>query len=230
MDDNLPENFSILSAHRRIPPAMEALLEMGEVKIDGFIDPGHVSTIIGMRPYEALSRKYGIPQVIAGFEPLDVMMSVYMIARQLERGEGKVENEYKRAVKEEGNKKALKKIEEVFEPMNIKWRGLPEIPLSGLKPKKEYEGHDAEKLFEDDLEELEEDISEPEGCRCGEVLRGLIYSEECPLFGKKCTPEHPVGPCMVSKEGSCNILFKHGHGKVNKARSRMRLRLRMRLR
>ena len=209
--NNPPKNFSVLTCHRAIPPAMEALLKIGELKIDGFIDPGHVSTIIGTKPYEFISEAYKVPQVIAGFEPLDLLMGVYMIAGQIKNGEAKVENEYKRVVKEEGNKKALAMVDEVFCQDDVSWRGFSHIPKSGFFLKEEFERYDARKQFEDDLDELhKKEFKEPEGCRCGEVLRGIIYSDECPLFGRVCTPDHPVGPCMVSREGSCNILLRYG--------------------
>ena len=205
-----PENFSILSTHRLIPPAMAALLNMGELKIDGFIDPGHVSAIIGAGPYEFLSRDYHIPQVIAGFEPLDLLVAVYMLAMQIRRGEAKVENEYTRVVKPEGNEKAKRIMETVFEPCDVGWRGFPVIPGSGLTLKDEFAAYDARKRYEDDLSALPCDYKEPEGCRCGEILRGVVEPEECPLFGTGCTPQHPIGPCMVSREGCCNIMFRYG--------------------
>ncbi|HID20226.1 MAG TPA: hydrogenase formation protein HypD [Methanophagales archaeon] len=208
--NNPPANFSILSAHRLIPPAMEALINMGELKIDGFINPGHVSTIIGEKAYEFISKRYKVPQVIAGFEPLDVLIGVYMLAMQIIRGEAKVENEYTRVVKPEGNEKAQHVMDEVFEPFDISWRGFPVIPNTGLKLRGEFEDYDARRRYEDELSELREDYKEPAGCRCGEILRGLVYPDECPLFGKVCTPQHPVGPCMVSREGSCNIMLRYG--------------------
>jgi hydrogenase expression/formation protein HypD len=184
---------------------------LGEVKLHGLIEPGHVSTIIGAKPYEFLSEKYHVPQVIAGFEPLDLLMGIYMLAKQIKKGEAKVENEYTRSVKYEGNKIAIDVIDEVFEPFDVKWRGFPEIPQSGLRLRSEYEKLDARKLYADDLAEIADmEFPEPKGCKCGEVLRGLITSDECPLFGTTCTPENPVGPCMVSAEGSCNILLKYG--------------------
>ena len=205
------KNYSILSCHRIIPPALKTLIELGEVRLDGLIEPGHVSTIIGAKPYEFLSEQYHVPQVIAGFEPLDLLMGVYMLAQQIAEGVAKVEIEYARTVKYEGNQTAVKVINEVFKPIATKWRGFPEIPGSGLELRPAFEQFDARKLFEDDLEEIKEmEFKEPKGCRCGDVLRGVIYSDECPLFGRSCTPEHPVGPCMVSAEGSCNILLKYG--------------------
>ena len=207
---DLPSNFSILSCHRIIPPALKAILDMGELKIDGFIEPGHVSTIIGLKPYEFISKDYDVPQVIAGFEPLDLMMAVWMLVHQIQRGEAAVENEYVRAVKEDGNVKAQMAINEVFELVDVKWRGFPVIPKSGLKLRDKFEDYDARKRYEDELQELSgKEFNEPAGCRCGDVLRGLISSQECPLFGNKCTPNTPVGPCMVSIEGSCNIEYRY---------------------
>ncbi len=206
-----PDNFSILTCNRVVPPALEAILDMGEVKLDGLIEPGHVSTIIGTSPYEPISKKYIIPQVIAGFEPLDLLMGVLMLARQVHEGRAEVENEYSRIVKPEGNIKALELMNRVFEPVDTEWRGFPVIPRSGQALKEEYQEHDARKYFEDILEDLQTwEFEEPEGCRCGEVLRGIIASSECPLFGKECTPVNPVGPCMVSNEGSCNIEYRYG--------------------
>ena len=207
---DLPSNFSILSCHRIIPPALKAILDMGELKIDGFIEPGHVSTIIGLKPYEFISKDYDVPQVIAGFEPLDLLMAVWMLVHQIQRGEAAVENEYVRAVKEDGNVKAQMAINEVFELVDVKWRGFPVIPKSGLKLRDKFEDYDARKRYEDKLQDLSgKEFNEPAGCRCGEVLRGLISSQECPLFGNKCTPNTPVGPCMVSIEGSCNIEYRY---------------------
>jgi hydrogenase expression/formation protein HypD len=205
-----PENFSVLSCHRLIPPALQAILDMGEIRIHGFIEPGHVSTIIGMHPYEFISSQYHIPQVIAGFEPLDLLMAVWMLVQQIQQGEPRVENEYVRAVDSEGNQKAQQVMDNVFKPCDMKWRGFPVIPRSGLILQRKFEEYDARKQYEDDLEFLQgQEFPEPQGCRCGEVLRGLIASKECPLFGKTCTPQNPVGPCMVSIEGSCNIEYRY---------------------
>ena len=215
-----PENFSILCCHRTIPEALDAILNMGEIRLDGLIDPGHVSTIIGTKPYEFLTKKYDIPQVIAGFEPIDLLMAVWMLVEQIETGKPIVENEYSRVVKEEGNIIAQKLIKEVFTTSNIKWRGFPVIPNSGLILQDRYQEYDAKKKYEDELSKLDDKtFREPPGCRCGELLRGLITPEECPLFGKICTPSHPVGPCMVSVEGSCNITFKYSKGKIHKGRN-----------
>ena len=207
---NPPDNFSILCCHRTIPYALKTIIEMGELKIDGLIEPGHVSTIIGLEPYDFISKDYNIPQVIAGFEPIDILMSVWMLINQIENGISFVENEYSRAVKSGGNVKAQKVINDVFDLSDSKWRGFPVIPKSGLILKNKYDKYDSRKKFEDELIELQSfEFKEPKGCRCGELLRGLISPKECPLFGVKCFPDNPVGPCMVSIEGSCNIEYKY---------------------
>ena len=207
---NPPLNFSVLCCHRLIPPALQAILQMGELKIDGFIEPGHVSTIIGTKPYEFVSKVYQVPQVIAGFEPLDLLMAVWMLLRQIQQEKAVVENEYVRAVKPEGNRKAQQILRQVFEPFDVKWRGFPVIPRSGLRLHKKYELYDARKKYEDELRTIEKrEFVEPTGCLCGDVLRGLISSRQCPLFGHECTPENPVGPCMVSSEGNCHILYRY---------------------
>ena len=207
---DLPENFSILNCHRYVPPALFKLMEMGEVRLNGLIEPGHVSTIIGVKPYEPLSRKYRIPQVVAGFEPLDMLIAVYMLARQIQNGEAKVENEYTRSVAYEGNVKALKFMDEVFEPFDTDWRGFPIIANSGMKLRKKYESFDARKIYAEELRQVAElEIKGSEKCRCNEILRGLLDSSDCELFGKACTPQHPVGPCMVSVEGLCNIEYRY---------------------
>ena len=201
-----PSNFSILCCHRTIPKALKAIIEMGEIKINGLIEPGHVSTIIGTKPYEFLSKDYNIPQVVAGFEPLDLLMAVWMLVQQIEHKEAYVQNEYTRAVQKEGNPKAIQAIKQVFEPGDIKWRGFPVITDSSLELRSKFKKYDAREKYKDELEILKDKkFSEPEGCRCGELLRGLLSPFECPLFGQACTPSTPVGPCMVSIEGSCNI-------------------------
>jgi hydrogenase expression/formation protein HypD len=205
-----PANFSVLGCHRTVPPALKALIEMGEVRLDGLIEPGHVSTIIGLEPYRFLSRDYHIPQVVAGFEPLDLLMAIYMLARQKKEGRAEVENEYFRVVRPEGNVKAVELMERTFEPCDVEWRGFPVIPGSGLRLRREYEKWDAKKRYADLLADLRDArFPEPKGCLCGEVLRGVRDPEKCPLFGRKCKPASPVGPCMVSSEGSCNILYRY---------------------
>ena len=202
-----PENFGVYPAHLLIPPAMMHLLDAGEAQIDGFITPGHVSTIIGVGGYREVEARYKVPQVIAGFEPLDVLFAVAMILRQLIEGKGEIENEYSRAVREEGNPKAVELMEEAFEVVDTAWRGIGTIPRSGLAVRRRFREHDASRRFNI---EMEASYAMPEGCRCGEVLRALIYPWDCPLFNTACTPESPVGPCMVSKEGSCYISAKYG--------------------
>ncbi len=209
---NPPKNFSIFCCHRTMPYALKTILDMGELNLDGIIEPGHVSTITGTKPYEFISKDYCIPQVIAGFEPIDVLMSCWMLVKQIKQGKTYVENEYNRVVHPEGNIKAQKVLNEVFEPCDIKWRGFPVIPKSGLKIKKKYESFDATVKYKDILKDLEnKELHEPEGCLCGELLRGLVTPFDCPLFGQACTPETPVGPCMVSTEGSCNIEYRYSN-------------------
>lgn len=211
MDEDLPENVSVMSYHRTVPPALRFIAEAGEIRLDGLIEPGHVSMIIGEEPYRFLSREFGMPQVIAGFEPLDLIMGCLEIAKQKSGSRAELTNLYSRVVKPEGNVAALKAMDETFDPVDVPWRGFPVIPGSGLAISTKYQDRDARKRFEDELDEIKDlEIPEPAGCRCGEVLRGLIDPTECPLFGKGCAPNTPVGPCMVSREGSCNILHRWG--------------------
>lgn len=211
---NPPENFSILSCHRTIPEALKTIIEMGEINIDGLIEPGHVSTIIGTEPYKFLSKEYHVPQVVAGFEPIDILMGAWMLVSQIKKNKAVVQNEYTRVVNPEGNKKAQQAISKVFKSVDKKWRGFPVIKSSGLDLKSNFEEYDARKLFENELEDLKDKkFSEPAGCRCGELLRGLVTPYDCPLFGQACTPEFPVGPCMVSIEGSCNIEYRYSKNK-----------------
>lgn len=197
------KNFFMLSAPKLIPPALSALIDE-KIGIDGFILPGHVSAIIGAKAYRVLKEKK-IPGVITGFEPLDLVQGIYMILEQLKKNEGKVEIQYRRVVKEEGNEKALKIINEVFEPADAEWRGLGKIPESGLKIKDSYSDFDAEKVFSFEIEKSFENPS----CRCGDVLKGVASPEDCPLFRKVCNPENPVGACMVSSEGTCSAWYKY---------------------
>lgn len=205
------ENFYIFSSHRFFIPAMGHLLSLGETKINGFINPGHVSTIVGVKAYEPIKKKYKLPQVIAGFEPYDVILAVYHLVKAIKKGESALLNEYTRAVKYEGNLKAQRVMNDVFDRDDWEWRGLGVVPASGGVIRKKYEEYDAMKVFEDIFEDFEpkEDIRK-RACRCGEVLRGLISPLDCPLFLKGCTPKDPVGPCMVSFEGTCNIWAKYG--------------------
>ncbi len=200
------KNYSIFCVHKIVPPAMKALLDLGELGLDGFICPGHVSTIIGSKPYEFIASEYHVPCVIAGFEPLDVLQTIYMLVKQVENGLAEVEIQYKRSVVPEGNKIALELMYKVFEVADADWRGIGIIPGSGLKVKEEYAQFDAEKLFEVDVPPTKPD---PPGCSCGEILRGIKFPYDCKLFGKACTPERPVGPCMVSSEGACAAYYRY---------------------
>jgi hydrogenase expression/formation protein HypD len=203
-DEEKINNFFVLSVGKVIPPAMRALLESGEININGFICPGHVSTIIGSRPYNFIATQYSIPCVVSGFEPLDILQAIFMLAKQIEEGRAEVEIQYKRIVKPEGNKIALEKVSRVFKIVDSEWRGIGKIPLSGLEIREEYKQFNARK-FKVEIEEAKE----PKGCRCGEVLRGVIIPPECPLFKKICTPEDPKGACMVSTEGTCAAYYKY---------------------
>jgi len=199
-------NYYVLSLHKLCPPVIRVILDSGEVKLDGLICPGHVSAIIGSHPWEFISRDYGIPCVVSGFEPLDILQCVDMLVAQIERGESKVEIAYRRGVHPEGNQQALKIIEQVFEACPAQWRGIGEVLNSGLKLREEYQRFDAEFAFDIDPGPTKE----PEGCICGDILRGVKTPADCQLFGKACTPQNPVGPCMVSSEGSCSAYYLYG--------------------
>ena len=203
------KNFSVLSAHKWVVPAMDALLAGGEVRIDGFICPGHVSVIIGSNAYEPVVRRYKRPCVVVGFTAEQVMAGVAAILRQLAAGEAKVGNVYAEAVRPEGNPEALGRIHGVFEPVASNWRGLGTIPASGMGIRAEFAEFDAARRLGLAWPPSEAGTSE-HGCRCGDVIRGAIEPHDCPLFGKACTPVHPVGPCMVSREGSCQAEYKYG--------------------
>jgi hydrogenase expression/formation protein HypD len=205
----LPENFSVVSCHRLLPPALDALFSLGEVRIDGLIQPGHVATIIGTKPFDRFSVERKIPQVVAGFEPLDLLVAVFMMCKQIAEGRHEVENEYSRVVKAEGNPKARAMLEKVFEPVDRNWRGFQVIPKSAYELRKAFDAHNARVKFHDVLSTAPTVKEEMGGCRCGEVLRGIITSQQCPVFGKGCSPKRPMGPCMVSREGSCNIAYRY---------------------
>ena len=197
-----PKNLSFLISHRLIPPAMELMLGIGDLQIDAFIAPGHVSTIIGLEPYEIFPRAYRMPTVIAGFEPLDVLIAIYMILKQINKGISILENEYRRAVTWEGNLKAKEQINKAFKVVGGFWRGLGRIPNSALSLRKEFLEYDAHEKF--NIRILKgRDI--PPGCQCHLVIIGKIKPVECPLFMKACTPQKPVGSCMVGIEGTCRI-------------------------
>lgn len=195
-------NFYVYSAHKVMPPAMEQLIDEG-VQIDGYIGPGHVSTITGKGIYEPIPEKYGLGVAISGFEPLDLMEAILMLVKQIENGDQKVEIQYTRAVKPEGNIRAQQMLDEVFEYGDDWWRGLGVLPKSGLKIRDTYSMHDSEKNIEVEVEPL----IEPKGCICGDILRGVKKPKDCKLFAKGCTPSNPVGSCMVSNEGTCQAYY-----------------------
>jgi len=201
-------NFLILSAHKLLPPAMEALLSAAEVRIDGFLCPGHVTTIIGTEPYQDVVRRHGKPCVVSGFEPVDILQSIHMLICQLEDGRREVEIQYARGVHPQGNPRARALMDEVFEPTDSVWRGLGKIAGSGLKLRPAYAAHGAENHFALAVPPARE----MPGCRCGEVLRGACTPLDCPLFRQFCTPTNPYGPCMVSTEGTCAAYFKYHTG------------------
>ncbi|MBP2132629.1 hydrogenase expression/formation protein HypD [Methanomicrobium sp. W14] len=194
---NPPDNFSILCSHRFVPPAMKFLIEQGEASLDGFMLPGHVCVVAGYEMYE----QFHIPQVVAGFEPEDILLGLYMLVKQVKEGRAEVENAYPRAVVREGNKKAMQMVYKVFEPCDVEWRGFPVIPDSGLRLKEEFGKYDALKKFGVEVKHVEKNSA----CICDKVLRGISDPTDCKLFGKACTPKNPVGPCMVSHEGACRI-------------------------
>ena len=199
------ENVYILSSQRLIPPAIRALLSSKNVKIDGLILPGHVSVIIGKTPYSFIAHEFSLMGVITGFEALDILEGVHMLMVQKAEGRSEIENQYTRVVKDEGNPLAQAIMEEVFEPFNAQWRGLGMIPESGLMLKKDLRAMDAAFAFDVPYEEK----ADPLGCLCGEILQGMKKPPDCPLFNTRCTPEDPVGPCMVSSEGSCAAFLKY---------------------
>lgn len=198
-------NFTVFAAHKNMPGALELLVGDPTLELDALILPGHVSTIIGAEPYRFLAEKYGIPGVITGFEPVDVLQGIAMLVRQLHEGRAEIEIAYARGVMPEGNPVALAAIDEVFETCTATWRGLGDIPGSGYRIRDEFANFDAVRHFEPDVEPTRD----PKGCRCGDVLRARIAPNECPLFRTVCTPENPVGPCMVSSEGSCAAYYRY---------------------
>ncbi len=198
-------NFSIFSLHKRTPPAMRAVLDSGQVKIDGIIGPGHVTTIVGAHAWEFLPEEYGMPCAVAGFEPLDILYAIYMLVDMIERRAPAVSNTYTRSVREEGNKVAQQLIDDVFETCEASWRGLGKVGQSGLHLRGPYAALDARVRFPVSIASC----PEPKGCCCGDILRGVSIPTQCPLFATACVPEHPIGPCMVSAEGACAAYFKY---------------------
>jgi len=219
------KNYFVLTAHKIMPPVMKALLTDKELNLDGFLCPAHVSTIIGSRPYEFIARDFHIPCVIAGFEPLDILQGIYMLLEQIVKKEARVQIEYSRVAKREGNPTALALLDKVFEPCDVEWRGLGLIPGSGFKLRSRYEKFDAHTVFRisdfvvsaqsnDFGFQINSAICNPQsainGCICGDILRGVKLPADCKFFGKVCNPEHPVGACMVSSEGTCAAWYKYG--------------------
>lgn len=199
------ENFSVYSANKTVPNALRALAGDPEIAINALLLPGHVSTIIGLAPYEFLSSEFGIAGVIAGFEPIDILQGVYMLLQQLTDKRAEIEIAYMRGVQRQGNPLAVATMHEVFEPCDATWRGLGVIPDTGLRIREEFAHFDAVKRF------CPQPCTprETPGCACGEILRGIMTPPDCRLFGKTCTPEHPIGPCMVSSEGSCAAYYRY---------------------
>ncbi|RJQ39171.1 MAG: hydrogenase formation protein HypD [Nitrospiraceae bacterium] len=202
------ENFSVVGAQKTIPEAIRALLADNEIGINGFILPGHVSAIIGVETYKFIAGDFRIPAVVIGFEPVDILQGILMLVRQVEEGQARVEIQYTRGVPVEGNPQAIKVLYSVFEQGDAIWRGIGKIPGTGLVLKKQYQKYDAVKKFGVQTTENKEHP----GCKCGDVLRGVKTPPECGLYAKVCLPEHPVGPCMVSVEGTCAAFYRYGKG------------------
>jgi hydrogenase expression/formation protein HypD len=201
------ENFLVFCNHVTIIPAIKAILDSPDLRLDGFIGPGHVSTVIGCRPYEFIARDHGKPLVCAGFEPLDILQSVYMLLTQLAEGRAEVENQYARVVPWAGNPKALEVIGRTMELRPyFEWRGLGFISHSALRVREEFAAFDAERLFS--VPGVR--VADPKACQCGEVLKGVLKPWECKVFGTACTPETPIGTCMVSSEGACAAYYNFG--------------------
>ncbi len=201
-------NFSLLIAHVLVPPAMEAILSSPQNRIQGFLAAGHVCTVMGYEEYEAIAQRYQVPIVVTGFEPLDILQGVAMLVGQLEEGRVEVENQYVRSVSREGNRQARTIVREAFEPAPRAWRGIGEIPASGLRLKSPYSAYDAELKFQRELGQLAEGKEDPE-CQSGLVLQGLLKPTDCPAFGTRCTPERPLGAPMVSSEGACAAYYRY---------------------
>jgi hydrogenase expression/formation protein HypD len=201
-------NFALLSNHVLLPPMMKAILDSRDVKLDAFIGPGHVSTIIGTRPYRFVVERYGKPVVISGFEPLDLLQTIVMLLRQLREGRSDVEIQYTRVVRPEGNPIALRALGQVFEPCHARWRGMGTVPLSGLRIRPEFAAWDAEALFPD--LDVTSEVADPKACECGDIVRGAKKPWDCRIIGTVCTPQRPIGACMVSPEGACAAYYKYG--------------------
>jgi hydrogenase expression/formation protein HypD len=202
-------NFSVLVSHVTVPPAMHAILDAPDNRVQGFLAAGHVCTVMGWEEYEPIAQKYKVPIVVTGFEPVDILEGIWLAIRQLENGEAFVENQYVRSVKREGNQPARDLVSRVFRLADRKWRGIGEIPMSGLMLREEYSDFDAERRFS--LEDIR--TNEPVECRSGDVLRGRIKPHECPMFGRACKPERPMGAPMVSSEGACAAYYNYGRAR-----------------
>jgi hydrogenase expression/formation protein HypD len=200
------DNFTIFSTHKLTPPATRAILAAGEVALDGIIGPGHVSAVIGADAWRFLPDDHAIPVAISGFEPLDMLQAVLALVEMVEEGRPDVTNAYARSVRLEGNPAAQQAMEKVFEVADAEWRGFGTVPASGLQVREEYAHFDAARAFPVEVAPARE----PPGCRCGEVLRGVLLPPECALFAKACTPQNPIGPCMVSAEGACAAYYQYG--------------------
>jgi hydrogenase expression/formation protein HypD len=201
-------NFTVYSTHKLTPPATRAILDAGEVALDGIIGPGHVSAVIGAKAWRFLPDDYNIPVAISGFEPLDMLQAVLALVEMVEEDRADVANAYTRSVRPEGNPVAQQAMGQAFEVTDAEWRGFGSVPASGLQISEAYARFDAVRFF--DAVRVEESVREPPGCRCGEVLRGVLLPPECALFGKACVPQSPVGPCMVSAEGTCAAYYRYG--------------------
>jgi hydrogenase expression/formation protein HypD len=216
-------NFNLLVSHVLVPPMITAILQAPGNRVQAFLGPGHVCTVMGCHEYEPIARRYRVPIVVTGFEPIDMLEGVLRTVRQLEAGKAEVENQYGRVVRPEGNPQSKKLIDDVFEVCDRKWRGVGLIPKSGFKLRYEYRAHDAERLFEVDNIETQESAL----CISGQILKGLKKPHECPAFGKQCTPQTPLGATMVSGEGACAAYFAYGRHlrpeKVNGARHELPL-------
>jgi hydrogenase expression/formation protein HypD len=199
------KNFFVYCAHKVVPPALETLLSMPEIRLDGFLLPGHVSVVIGTRGYEPVFQKFQVPSVVAGFEPADILHAIHRLVCQIKEGKPALENAYPRVVSAEGNRKAREMMAQVFVPSDAVWRGIGVIAQSGLKIRDEYAHMDAARQLP--IEILA--AAEPKGCACGEILTGIRIPPECPLYRKRCTPMNPVGPCMVSSEGTCAAYYRY---------------------
>jgi hydrogenase expression/formation protein HypD len=199
-------NFSVLVSHVLVPPSITSILQSPLNRVQGFLGPGHVCTVMGYQEYEPITERYRVPIVITGFEPIDILQGTLMAVRQLEAGTATVENQYRRVVQREGNRVAQRLVNQVFEVCDRKWRGVGSIPKSGYKLRYEFRDHDAERIFE--VREI--DTKEPAICISGMVLKGVKKPHDCPAFGKQCTPEHPLGATMVSAEGACAAYYAYG--------------------